>query len=331
VTVNSWGAMSITVTIPLGASSGPLVVSVAPNMNDSNPVSFTVVTPSNFTLSTSPSSMSITQGTSTMSTITVTPQGSFSGNVTLSASGLPSGVIGIFNPNPAATTSTLTLTAGSTATTGTFTVVLSGTSGTLTNTATIGLTVVADPTSTLPPGWSDGDIGLVGPAGSASYANGTFTVKASGSYIWGTADGFNFAYQPLSGDGTIVARLVSVQGGANSESTGVMVRETLTPPSTNVYSAFSSSSLIYFDDRPTTGANTFSQNTTASVSLPYWVKLVRSGNVFSGYTSPDGVNWVQVGTSQTVNMAQDVYIGLGVSGNDNSTLCTATFDNVSIQ
>jgi hypothetical protein len=66
------------------------------------------------------------------------------------------------------------------------------------------------------------------------------------------------------------------------------------------------------------------------VALPYWVKLVRSGNTFNGYISPDGVNWVQVGTTQTITMAQGAYIGLAVSGDNNSTLATATFDNVSI-
>src|SRR5207244_3336906 len=44
-TVNSWGATSISVTIPAGATSGLLVVSVAPSMNDSNPVVFTVTSP----------------------------------------------------------------------------------------------------------------------------------------------------------------------------------------------------------------------------------------------------------------------------------------------
>src|SRR5260370_9218558 len=42
VTINSWSATSITFTIPTGATSGPLVVSVAPSMNDSNAVDFTV-------------------------------------------------------------------------------------------------------------------------------------------------------------------------------------------------------------------------------------------------------------------------------------------------
>jgi hypothetical protein len=95
----------------------------------------------NFELSPSPSSLTITQGSNGTSTITITPQNGFSGNVTLSASGLPSGVTAAFSPNPASTTSTLTLTASGTAATGTVTVTIKGTSGALTNTTTLSLTV----------------------------------------------------------------------------------------------------------------------------------------------------------------------------------------------
>src|ERR1700723_3377214 len=94
-----------------------------------------------FTLSASPSSVSVTQGSSGTSTITITDEGGFSGSVTLSASGLPSGVTASFNPNPATSTSTLTLSATSTAATGTVTVTISGVSGSTTGSTTISLTV----------------------------------------------------------------------------------------------------------------------------------------------------------------------------------------------
>src|SRR6185312_9197590 len=97
----------------------------------------------NFTLSASPASLSVTQGTSGSSTITITPSGGFTGSVTLSASGLPAGVTAGFGTNPATSSSVLTLTASSTATTGTSTVTITGTSGTLTHTTTISLTVSA--------------------------------------------------------------------------------------------------------------------------------------------------------------------------------------------
>jgi subtilase family serine protease len=94
-----------------------------------------------FTLSASPSSVSVTQGSSGTSTITVTDVGGFTGSVTLAASGLPSGVTAAFSPNPTTNTSTLTLSASSSATTGTVTVTITGTSGSITATTTVSLTV----------------------------------------------------------------------------------------------------------------------------------------------------------------------------------------------
>lgn len=86
------------------------------------------------------------------------------------------------------------------------------------------------------PGWLDADVGSVGLAGSASSANGTFTVGGSGTQIYGSADSFHFAFQTLSGDGSIVARVVSAQGGSGYAAAGVMIRETLDSASTNVKS-----------------------------------------------------------------------------------------------
>jgi pro-kumamolisin-like protein/IPT/TIG domain-containing protein len=322
-----------TSTLTLAASgtasmgTGPVTITgTSGSLTNTTTITLTVTPPPNYVLSASPSSLSVTQGAGGTSTIAVAPQNGFSGSVTLSASGLPSGVTAIFNANPATTTSTLTLTASSTAITGMVTVTIKGTSGGLTNTTTLTLTVIPAPLLTV---WQDQDVGQVGVAGSASYANGTFTVKGSGQQIWGTADQMNFMYQPLSGDGTIVARLVSLQGGLSVESAGVMIRETLNTDSTNAYTAYGSNSLIYFDERLSTAGASTSANTPSPVTLPYWVKLLRSGSTFSGYTSSDGVNWVQIGTSQTINMAQNAYFGLVVNSDNNSALATATFDNVS--
>jgi len=97
----------------------------------------------NFSLSASPASLTVTQGTSGSSTITVTPSGGFTGSVTLSTSTLPSGVTATFGTNPTTSSSSVTFTASSTATTGTTSVTITGTSGSLTHTTTISLTVNA--------------------------------------------------------------------------------------------------------------------------------------------------------------------------------------------
>src|SRR5678809_909822 len=78
-----------------------------------------------------------------------------------------------------------------------------------------------------------------------------------------------------------------------------------------------------FQYRSSTGGTTANNNTTG-FSAPYWVRLVRSGNSFAAYRSPDGVAWTQQGTATTIGMASTVYAGLAVTAHNNSTLCTAT-------
>jgi cellulose 1,4-beta-cellobiosidase len=94
-----------------------------------------------FTLSTSAPTLSVTQGSAITETVMVLDAGGFAGAVTLSASGLPTGVGAVFGTNPTTGSSVLTLTASSTATAGTSNIVVTGTSGSLTATGSVALTV----------------------------------------------------------------------------------------------------------------------------------------------------------------------------------------------
>jgi len=224
LTINSWSDPNIIFTVPTGATSGYLVVSVAPNMNDSNPYAFQVTSQA--------------------------------------------------LPNP----------------------------------------------------WVDEDVGAVALAGSSTYASGTFTIAAAGTAIGSTSDSMHFVYQPLSGDGSIVARVVSTS--TSTTQAGVMIRETLDPAATNASAFFKG--YIYFYKRASSGASATNVANTGTITLPYWIKLVRSAGTFSAYTSSDGSTWTQVGTAQTISMATNAYVGLAVSSDNNTALATATFDNVSI-
>jgi hypothetical protein len=328
------GTSTLTLTASSTAATGTATVTItgtSGSLTNTTTVSLTVnpLPVPNFTLSASPNSLAIAQGASSTSSITVTPQNGFNGNVGLSASGLPSGVTAVFNPASTTSTSTLTLTSSSTASTVTVTVTITGTSGSLTSATTLLLTIQASAVTTLPSVWTDGDIGSTGVAGNVTYASGVFTVKGAGAQIYGAADAFHFVYQPLSGDGTIVARLVSVQGGSGYVAPGVMIRETLNAGAANAATAeWAAYTETSFDVRSSTAGST-STSGTLSGTLPIWVKVSRSGSTFSSYTSTDGVNWTQRGISQTITMAPNVYLGLAVNSGS-AALATAVFDNVSV-
>ncbi|HYL96676.1 MAG TPA: protease pro-enzyme activation domain-containing protein [Terriglobales bacterium] len=135
---------TLTLTASRTATTGTVTVTItgaSGNLSHTTVITLTVASPPNFTLSASPSSLTVTQGTSGTTSITITPQNGFNGNVSLSASGLPSGVTASFSPNPATATSTLTLTASGTATIGTVNVTVTGTSGSLAHTTSFALTV----------------------------------------------------------------------------------------------------------------------------------------------------------------------------------------------
>ena len=98
---------------------------------------------SGFSLSASPSSLTVAQGSAGSSTITVSPIGSFSSGVTLTTSTLPTGVTAAFGTNPVSGsgTSALTFTVGSTAAPGTYNITVTGTSSSTVETTTVSLTV----------------------------------------------------------------------------------------------------------------------------------------------------------------------------------------------
>ncbi|MBU6198231.1 MAG: PKD domain-containing protein [Xanthomonadaceae bacterium] len=121
---------------------------VAPNGIELHPVLGIVFNPSgggtpDFALTAAPQSVSVNQGASASTTVTVTPSNGFASAVSFSASGLPSGVTASFSPASSAASTTLTLTASSTAAAGAATVIVTGTSGSLSHTTTVNLTVVA--------------------------------------------------------------------------------------------------------------------------------------------------------------------------------------------
>ncbi|HEY5345230.1 MAG TPA: PQQ-dependent sugar dehydrogenase, partial [Verrucomicrobiae bacterium] len=182
---------------------------------------------------------------------------------------------------------------------------------------------------TLPKGWSDADIGNVGVAGEASYLNGLFNVIASGDDIWDIADSLHFAGRSLTGDGQIIAHIVSIQYTDPWAKAAVMFRENMSPGSKYVMMAVTAHNSSVYQWRPTD--NQGSHNTDgASAIIASWVRLTRSGDTFTGEISVDGKTWELVDRI-AVPMPKTIYVGLALSAHNNSALNSTLFDNVTVK
>jgi len=209
--------------------------------------------------------------------------------------------------------------------------------------AVLVLSLVGTVSAQLPAGWQSQDIGTTG--GSARESNGTFTIIGDGVDIWGSSDGFHYAYVPLIGDGLITARVVDNGTGSNTWAKGgVMIRETLTPASKHLMMIVTDSDgggIAFQGRHQSTGAASSSLHGTITASPPHWVRLERKGNTITGYHSPDGVDWEEftggadnaggvITNPMDIDMANDAYIGLCVTSHASGELRTYTFDNVTV-
>ncbi|MFH1717462.1 MAG: LamG domain-containing protein [Planctomycetota bacterium] len=165
-------------------------------------------------------------------------------------------------------------------------------------------------------------------------ATGTYEIAGSGADVWGTADQFHYVYRELTGDATIVARVVSNGTGSNTWAKGgVMIRQSIAAGSTHAYMPITGGggNGASFQGRPTADSASVNSDSGTVVAPPYWVKLERVGNNFSGSISPDGATWTQLGDARETVMTDPVLVGLAVTSHAAGEVRTFTFDNVSIE
>jgi len=164
---------------------------------------------------------------------------------------------------------------------------------------------------------------------------GTYTMTGSGADIWNVngveADEFHFAYKMLTGAGSIIARVDSVENTNGWAKAGVMIRESLNPDSAHAFACVTPGNGVASQGRPSTGGASLNTNQTG-INAPYWLKLERSiSGLFTVSHSADGVSWQPVtgATPQNIAMGANVYIGLALTSHDAALTCQAVFSSVS--
>ena len=218
----------------------------------------------------------------------------------------------------------------------------------------------------LPNPWQSADLGTVSAAGKAGSASSVFDLCGYGNGLDTTTDSFHFVRQTLTDDGTLTARVTSLDAAAATARAGVIVRESLDTGAKYAAVTLAGGNQTAFSSRGGTTATSVTASSSVTATLkdvangitpaatdtstsgmvstiqgvdgelspqaaqltaPYWLRLTRKGSTLTGYTSADGQTWTSAG-STTITMAQGVQVGLFVTGQGSTTPATARFDNV---
>jgi len=164
---------------------------------------------------------------------------------------------------------------------------------------------------------------------------GKMNVTGAGADIWNNSDEFTYAYKTLTGDGSLIARVVSNGTGTNAWAKGgVMIRDSLNGGSTHAMMAITAHTAAAaagngasFQYRATTDGGSSNVDSGAVIAPPYWVKIERFADTFTGYTSADGKTWTQLGTT-AITMTDPVCIGICVTSHAAGEDRTYQFDGI---
>lgn len=180
-------------------------------------------------------------------------------------------------------------------------------------------------------------VSLLAVSGSASDTNEIrdFVVGPDGGPV---ADDFRFVHQPLTGDGTIIARVAALEPRHARAAAGVMVKQGTTSGAPYAALGVTARHGVHLRANYTTDVAGDTR-----VLAPRWLKLVRAGTRVTGYESADGETWRRVGTVTVPGLPATVEIGLFVmspprvtverqagstSVGEHATDSSATFDSV---
>ena len=212
----------------------------------------------------------------------------------------------------------------------------------------------------------DTDIGTPQTPGQSAYYSGVWKVSADGRGFQAAQDQFHFARTPVSGNGEIIVQLVrSARLSQNTElppnapkiairtsaedpesafvathtliagmqplhsSSGIMLRNSEDPGSPFVAVVMTGGAGVELIYRDSSGEAATLATKTPHTYAPIWLKLERVRDLWSAWSSDDGVVWTPRGTCM-VSLSKDLLAGLAVSSATDNVMTSALFSHLSV-
>jgi len=180
------------------------------------------------------------------------------------------------------------------------------------------------------------DVGNVGVAGSATEANGVWTITASGSDIWRDTDSFHFLYtETFLSAGTMTVQVNDLTDTNMFAKSGLMLRTSLDPGAATFIADAKPNGEVEVMSRQNDGEFMVYRSGVAA-RMPIWLRLVwisYNGGYVSVAASQDLVQWQSLGSVPfpfAAAVSNGIYAGIAVTSHDNQVLTTSHVQGFSL-
>jgi TolB protein len=188
------------------------------------------------------------------------------------------------------------------------------------------------------------DVGTVLHEGSTTYdaKTGTYTLRGSGTNMWATADGFQFAWKKMTGDVEISADISFSNLTGNQHKKAVLIlRKSLDADSVYVDVAIHANGHAGLQFRDEKGGTTHEISSGTLTPRANWqdaavppvshVRLTRRGNYVYLSVGGPGPAFSYDGESISLPFEGEFYAGIGVCSHNKDVIEEARFSNVEIK
>jgi hypothetical protein len=181
------------------------------------------------------------------------------------------------------------------------------------------------------------DIGRPNGEGS-TYVDGDVTyIRAGGPDIWNQVDQFRYLSHAWEGDIDVSVYVKGITNPSNADwaKSGIMLRSDNDDDAANVFAFLSSKQGVNTQMRQSkkrSTEGTGGQYKTTPFQTSAWLRIVKKMETIEFYRSDDGVNWVMLGSPQTIFFPNDKYrVGLAVSSGGWSEMVEGTFEKYNVE